>query len=245
MTLDRPTMEERYTRAVNASSLVLKERTQSACDLLIAAGKVSDPLAISLYRLSVEFDEARSDARLARRNDSDTRQEAKAAGKRGAKKAQAALIEKAEDDAKVARAFVLLRLKSLAGTKRDFGEWVDRWATERRFLHLGPVPLDLAGLKGWRERHASRQLILGKLTGRVLDVVIDPLCPPCEGRTFTGGYDGKPMMVCTQCKNSPGRRSTKDLGHTEAENAFCAFLLAKCERMLSEVEQEMKALLKA
>lgn len=243
MTLDRPTMEERYTRAVNATSLVLKERTQSACDILIAAGK-SDPLAISLYRLSVEFDEARSDARLAWRNDEHTRRAAKDAGKRGAKKAQGELIAQAEANATMARAFVMLRLKSLASTKQQFGEWVDRWATERRFLHLGSVPLDLAGLKAWRERYAARQAIIGKLAGRVLDVLLDPLCPPCEGRAFTGGYDGKAVLVCRQCKGTPGRRTTDDLGNSPEQNAFCEFLLSKCERMLSEVEQEMKALLR-
>jgi hypothetical protein len=86
---------------------------------------------------------------------------------------------------------------------------------------------------------------LRKLTGRVLDVFLDPNCDKCEGRGMGGGgmaEDPGPVFICTHCKGSGKRRGA--LGRTAPERFFAAHLLALMERAADHAEQEMRRRLK-
>jgi hypothetical protein len=74
-----------------------------------------------------------------------------------------------------------------------------------------------------------------KLVGRVLDLVLDPLCPVCCGVGSFGGY-GKVKTLCGKCKGSTRRRI--DFGGIE-QQVFGAWMLADIERKLSRVDQLM------
>lgn len=54
--IDKPTMPERYARAMESSHLEMSNERAGDVDLLIAAGWVKEGLGTMLYRLRVEFD---------------------------------------------------------------------------------------------------------------------------------------------------------------------------------------------
>ena len=241
---EAPTQQERYLCATNSKRLIVIERRETDVDLLIAAGWAGSPLAADLYRLIARFDEARGEVRQAGAAHDSTLAAAKVASRRGAKQKSETLKLRAEDEAKIARAFIMIKLGGLAETKEAFGQYVFRLAAQRRFMDVGAPPPDLSALKLWRERLRARARILFMLSGRMLDVLIDPICPSCNGRGETGGYDGKIQALCRQCRRSDvvGRRVTKELGNTPQENAFCDHVLGCCERMLDEMDAEMRRL---
>ena len=64
---DRPSVDERYARAIESSHLEVLP-TRCSVDYLIAAGWIRDGLGASLYRLRTEFDAVRGEQRLAAGN---------------------------------------------------------------------------------------------------------------------------------------------------------------------------------
>ena len=120
---------------------------------------------------------------------------------------------------------VLMQMRTLKTVKEHVGNLARQQAIVLRF-HPNPDAL-------------------AKLTGRVLNVFLDPNCWSCEGRGFTGGGQAQepgPMVLCTPCKGS-GRRNAS-LGRNEAERVFAAHLLALLEKSVDHAEHEMRRRLK-
>lgn len=238
-------------------------------------GHVSRPQTIGpmLFRLMVEYDEVRGQRAIARRNydSANTHENARAVAsdavtreanrrqrlgesKMTPEELQACMVKAAEDmrdqiahNAKMAHAFVLMRMQSLASTKQAFGEWAMQMAIRRRFMDVGPMPVvdpEKSGLvAAWRKGKAEQQRVVLALAGRVLDLILDPNCYRCEGRGFNGGYDRSPQKICNDMRKGgcggSGRRSTK-IGKTKEEDDFAGYLLMEVDIMLGRVTREMK-----
>lgn len=67
-TEDKPTLAERYGRAINSSDLRVRELRQSDADVLIAAGWTRE-LGTLLYRLAAEYDQVKGDVLKTAAND--------------------------------------------------------------------------------------------------------------------------------------------------------------------------------
>ena len=67
-TTEKPSIGERYRRAINSSDLRVRERIQGDSDILMAAGWTSG-LGTMLYRLGGEFDEVKGDILKTAAND--------------------------------------------------------------------------------------------------------------------------------------------------------------------------------
>lgn len=124
-------------------------------------------------------------------------------------------IDQAAND-ETARLLILMRLKSLASTREAVGRFARQLAETRL---PGTAPKDV-----------------NALVAKVLDVFLSPLCGPCKGRGFTGGY-GVPQVWCTRCARS-GRRQVS-FGKSDLERLFCAELLATLERKLAALDAKM------
>lgn len=99
---------------------------------------------------------------------------------------------------------------------------------------VGDLSAKQAAVTGFRSRH------LLAITGRVLDVFLDPLCHHCEGRGFNGGGRHEqtgPPALCRPCGGSGHRAGA--IGHTDAERAFSRHMLALLERSATRAEGEM------
>jgi hypothetical protein len=239
----------------------------------LRTGRSPSTVGALLFRLMAEYDEVRGQRAVARRNfeASDTREHARAVaadavtreGNRRQRvgevqmtpeELQACMVKAAEGmrdqmahDARMAHAFVLMRLQSLATTKAAFSEWALLMANRRRFLDVGPMPLvdpDKSGLvTAWRKGKDTQRRVVLALAGRVLDLTLDPNCYRCEGRGFNGGYDHSPQKICGDrrkggCGGS-GKRST-EIGKSKEEDDFAAYLLMEIDIMLGRVTREMK-----
>jgi hypothetical protein len=252
--IEPTTIEERYSRATHTSHLEVITRKQGDADVLMAAAFASKSthdrydmrIGAKLFRLISEFDEARSDARLARRNSIRKLAEAKEASKSKRKTAAEdaeALRAQETHDAKMAKAFILLRLKSLADTREAFGRWVMMWAVKRNFMPFGAMPTDVLLMPAWREQFVRRETAVMGLAGKMLDVIIDPLCPHCDGRAFTGGYSGTPQVKCRECckpaNPAHGRRDKLPIGLSAEQHQFSGYLMAEVEKLLRAVEADM------
>lgn len=99
---------------------------------------------------------------------------------------------------------------------------------------VGDLAAKQAVVTGFRSRH------LLAITGRVLDVFLDPLCHHCEGRGFNGGGRHEqtgPPVLCRPCGGSAHRSGA--IGHNEAERDFARHMLALLERSATRAEGEM------
>lgn len=254
MTDDRATIKERYTRALNASRLVLAERPGDV-DLLIAAGWIKEGLATQLYRLMAEFDTARGDLRVAQQEQkrlADERERAKDARAdaerqaarewkredlgphRGAGHDEVAataarlvdgLAQRAEDAALQARAFAMLQLKTLGDTKQAVWRYADQAATRKGLVALTPQGV-------------------ATIVGKVLEAMLDPLCPGCQGSGKVGVFPnqhlhtGKGPAFC----GGSGRRKV-ELAPDAVGELFGRWLLADLERKAARVDQLMRQFL--
>jgi hypothetical protein len=115
---------------------------------------------------------------------------------------------------------VLMSLNSLHTTKEALGNHAIRQATRRRFMRPDNE-VDI-------------------ITGKVLEHWLSPNCHHCSGRGFSGGFDG-PKILCTKCQGS-GKRTLHF--KTEAESDFGRWLLSDMERMMANVETEMRRFLR-
>jgi hypothetical protein len=254
---------------MGTSHLEMSTLRRGDVDLIIAAGLVKETMGTMLYRLMAEYDNARGDCSLARRNSDASAARAKAElslrmaaeehrrRRRGDPDlspldAQALVVElakaireQAKHETQMAHAFVLLKLKSLPEVKQRFGAWSMSIAQRVGFMECGPMPKTDpdkdAAFHAWRERVRDRLTIVNALSGRVLDALLDPTCHECQGRGFSGGYDGSPQILCTRrqgCGGS-GRRKTT-LGKNPAQHDFALYLFDESSMMLTEVERQMR-----
>jgi hypothetical protein len=134
-------------------------------------------------------------------------------------------------------AFILMKLKSLSGTKAQVAGWALEQASRRNFMPLPSMPAKVEDIKAWREEVDDRTKVVMVLSGRVIEAFLDAQCYRCTGRGFSGGF-GTPQIICRGCSGS-GRRAG-NLGRTEDERAFAAHLLSAMERMLARVERQMR-----
>lgn len=235
------------------------------------------PLSSLLLRLMAEYDEVRGPRAVARRNfeAADTRENARAfaadivarEGNRRRRvgeaqmtpdelrecmvKAAEAQRDQTAHNAKMAHAFVLMRLQSLASTKQAFGEWAMSMAIRRRFMDVGPLPVvdpeKSSLVAAWRKGKAEQFRVVAALAGRILDLVLDPNCYRCEGRGFNGGYSQNPQRICNDLRKGgcggSGRRSTQ-IGKSKEEDDFAAYLLTEIDIMLGRQTREMNAKLR-
>lgn len=121
---------------------------------------------------------------------------------------------------------ILSRMRSLVPATLALGRHACVQATKRKFMQPDEVVL--------------------KVTGRVLDVWLDGLCSPCEGRGFTGGgrhEQSGPQILCRACKGTGHRRH--NLGKTPAEVEFAGFLLADMQERMTGVETMMRRFLRS
>jgi hypothetical protein len=239
-TEDRPSVQETYQRATQSSNLKpTRCGVRGDLDVVGAAAFVPESLGMLLFRLVGEYDRARGEkalyeAEAARLYDAQ-RQAAKVldalrqAGKKDTEafdKAQAlhkSLGDEARREIVTGRAMVLLQLTSLASAK----QWIGELAVSLASAY--PVPFDITDLM--------------HLTGRVLDVFLDPTCPPCEGRGFNGGaHRGERQMICRVCHGSGHRRD--DVGHTPEERHLASRMLIELSRRMTDAEKCLRAALR-
>lgn len=224
---DRPTPGEQYSRATGATNLSVghSDGAKVAVDYLGAAAWAGNAMGHALFRLRCEYEEARSEHVAAEKSLRDREAVAAKLRKAGSEKlnAQAKAIEElAKADAVAARAFILMRLKTLHQVKERMGQLAVWLATKRRFMKPNRVALQLAG--------------------RALDVWLDELCRSCDGTGHRGGYSGETQTICRACGGTGKRRFA--IGHDDAERQFAGLLLSEMDRAVSEFEAAMKTGLK-
>jgi hypothetical protein len=244
----RPTLAERYSRAVRSTRLVVEERTQSDADLLIAAGLIGRThdasgrllrsseaayriqLAVALYRLAAEYDIARGNHGIAQAEYLRIGQAACAEERRGkpgtderedGKKNARALRQAAAAQAMSARAMTLMHLKSLSSTRDHLGAYAQVRATRLRLM--------------------KPDVAVNALVGRTLEAWLDPLCHPCGGTGKIGAFGG-PQPMCRACSGT-GRRA-ETVGADAEERQFAAGLLAEMDQMVSDVEYGVRQMLR-
>lgn len=80
------------------------------------------------------------------------------------------------------------------------------------------------------------------LVVQVLQVWLDKLCYPCDGRGFSGGY-GKARVMCSKCGGTGSRRNSK-LGQTPAEHIFGLWLLgmmdSRCSGSMKQISRKTR-----
>lgn len=220
---DRPTPGEQYSRAMGATNLSVghSDGAKVAVDYLGAAAWAGNAMGHALFRLRSEYEEVRADHVAADKSLRERYAVAARLRKAGSSKldAQAQAIEElAISDATAARAFILLRLKSLHEVKEMLGGWALRLATKRRFMRSDQVALQIAG--------------------RALDAWLDELCRSCDGTGRHGGYSGETQTICRSCGGTAKRRFA--IGKDDAERHFAQVLLAEMDREVSAFEDGMK-----
>lgn len=237
---DRPLIDERYARAVEADSLEVSADRRGDVDLLIAAGWVRESLGTALYRLRTEFDQVRGALRITRdalpywdelRTVAD--REAAAALKRWHPPLRypdreiyeaRRMTDEAQAFATTALALTLNELKTLRDTRQALGRFAEKLAA--------------------RDHWDAAPTTITRVAGRVLELWLDPKCPRCEGRGYNGGFTA-PMELCQLpphgCGGS-GRRSA-ELWNTVRGEQFGRHLLAEIERKCDIVDGLMRAYL--
>lgn len=229
-TEDRPTLEERYSRAMSTSHLEVKDRPGDV-DMLIAAGWCKETLGTMLYRLRSEFDAVKggehavASAELDRIDRMIEKCRDDFQHHRHPKQFLRVEIEQLEAAAKrtalTSRALILARMKSLDPTKQALARWAVVQATKLTFM--------------------KDDVAVCRLAGRVLEAFLDPVCGSCRGRRFHGGY-GTPRMICRACSGTGERRV--HIGVDGEERQFAGRLLALMDGMLATVNQQMRAFLR-
>jgi hypothetical protein len=235
--------EERYSRATRSSHLKMKDNAVGDVDVLTAAG-MSDSLGTRLMRLRTEFDGVRRAQMVAQGNHSTASRAADAARRpvikekgqedrkptleempealQAARELSKAMHEKAKADALTAHLLILIELKSLFAAKQALGRFAWNYVESRKAeVSVGEVET---------------------IVGAVLDAWLDRLCHRCDGRGFTGGYDG-PTIRCRTCRESGNRRqgvfSDRLVGQTLAER-----LLIAMDRKCEEADRQMRVLMR-
>lgn len=228
----RASVAERYSGAIGASHLHVVADRSGDVDLLVAAGWLTDGVGSALYRLMSEFDCVRGAHRMAHRVYREavhiaTKIEAEyraAPDADGA--AQRLVIAKtirtnAESAATSSQIMVLSALKSMQSTR----EAVHGFA------------LAMAPRQGVHEDDAT----VRGIAGQALMHWLDPMCHPCDGRGFTGGF-GTPMVFCETCKGTG--RTRPDFHQKLRLHEFGRWLQCEMDRKTENVERTMQRYLR-
>lgn len=213
---DRPSLQERYGNATRSSHLEVKP-TRCSVDYLIAAGWTDDNLGVRLFRLRDEYDSIRAEHRMAEAN---LKAEVVAAWK-AKPEDKTTMIEEAARAALIARALIMVRLKTLEPARSA----------------LYGFALATAVRSGFPRKNRDNDGIVRMIVGRCLDAWLDPLCHDCDGRGFNGS-PGSPMVICTSC-NGSGRRHVR-LAHDESGHEFGSRIMAEMDRKTARVASMMQ-----
>lgn len=214
----KPTLDEKYARAINATDLRMVDGRTGSADLLAAFG-LSASLGALLQRLRQEFDSVKGEHGLAETESLRMRALIDAKSKESHREmmrmdkgpTKAALYAReadwlraeADGASATALALVMMHLKSLRETKNALAEFALVMATRRR--HMIP----------------DREVIA--LTGHALVAWLDPRCRKCNGSKVVGGYNGKTEIMCRACGGTGN--AEQNLGQNDAQKKFCADLL--------------------
>lgn len=228
---ERPTIPERYGVAIGQGSTRVTSRA-SAGDVVLAAAWQKHAVGALLLRLVAEYDSVRGEleraGKIARRAIDQAREllrkgetlkraaalEARAPTRwlmeeRAAEAIEAAnaIQRRTPDEIRSARAFILIELQSL------------REARE----HVATLAWMMS------KRHGIDGVAAVRLSGRVLETYLDPICHFCDGVGRTGsGYLGEIGKVCRHCLSVGQRRDV--IGNSPAETTFSAVLFGELQR---------------
>ncbi len=218
---------DKYARSITSSHLEVSEFAGDI-DSLIASGWVRESLATLLWRLRVEFDavDARDIAPLPEMAPPDRLdgEETRLKEWRAAEKER--IAKDFKDRTTMARALALVHLQSLSPAKEALGRFVMAMAT-RQSLALTP----------------EEEL---RLSGRILNAFLDPLCKVCDGVRFktVPGTGRLSAMPCDACSGS-GRARIKYTGNPDAvEIQFTNDVLGELDRKIEFVAKVMKRFLR-
>lgn len=251
--------ETRYLRATHSSHLEVEADKPGDVDSIIAAG-LAETMGILLTRLRGEWDAAAGDTHLYKRAQAewvrlsrDAAAKAKQATDAAERLKKGRQVAKSEDLARMARDIDRHEAEAkrqAAESVRFLGE-ADREINTSRALilmnlrSLEPAKQNLFAFAVRQAPHkacSSTPEALGKLVGQVLDVWLDKLCHPCEGRGFNGGY-GKARVMCPKCGGTGSRRNSR-LGANAAEHAFGLWLLncmdSRCNGSMKTVQRKTR-----
>jgi hypothetical protein len=246
-------VQETYQRATQSSNLKpTRCGVRGDLDVVGAAAFVPESLGMLLFRLVGEYDRARGEKALyeieaARLYQLLPQMRRQLEAAKSAVEAQhdekhnahviamqtrhvvkltreiAWTADEAKRETTTGRAMVLLQLTSLHSAKQLVGELAVRIASTYTITFDHKVLMHLAG--------------------RVLDVFLDPKCPQCTGRMFSGGsHRGEMKVICRGCKGSGHRRD--DLGHTEMERHLASRILVELSRKVGYAEKCLRAALR-
>lgn len=237
-----PSVTERYNVAVGQGSTRIGARGSSG-DVVLAAALQRNRMGAMLLRLQAEYDAARAEleqaGHIAPRNydqasallaqaKSLLKQATRAESPRErwrleaqadvASREAAAIKRRTPHEIVSARAFILLKLKTIREAK----------------LHVGALALRMAA----KPHHSVTEDAALKLAGRALDVFLDPLCHNCDGTGRIGNtYAGEAEKACPVCKGSTHRRDV--LGNSIRETTFAAVLLGELQRKAAAASRGM------
>ena len=226
-------MAERYAGAIGASNLRVHPHKAGSVDLILAAAMHKSGLNTKLARTGAEFDTVRGE--LERAGHIASAQERKAVrlakvsfkgtaanGYRDAIDGPSlahAIREQAIAEAVSARCLIMMQLRTLQPTKDALGAYAILAATKRRFM-------------------APNEVVL-KITGKVIEAWLDPLCHECDGTGYVAsGYRGQVTKECRPCKGS-GQSRSANAGRGSDEQRFAASLLADIQRCIEDFQADL------
>jgi hypothetical protein len=182
---DKPGIDERYSSATHASSLVVQERTSGPGDVLMAAAWSKSRTGAALMRLHSEWDGVEKPRavlpqaieRMAETLAKESGQWKGAVTKEFRSEARYVAAKWLEHEHKI----LLGKLKTLPEVRGALTDWCERQG------YKNPVEKAMIALIWW----------------------LDPICPTCHGRKFETIKDTPVLSgrLCPECKGS-GLRSS-------------------------------------
>lgn len=235
MTLDRPSTQERYGRALSSTHLEIEPERTGAVDFLIAAGWSQESLGTMLYRVMAEFDAIRGESlqsnaalRLAHRQAVELRHQL--------------AREQSKADADLAECLALSALRDEILQVANRAARSDRLLLLNRLQSLRPAVIALAAYaigQATRQRFMRPDDDVLALCAGVMDPWLDPICPACEGRGFNGGHL-KPRVMCTACAGSRLRMVRLGFDARDREgHEFGRYLLARMDAKTEKVGRDI------
>jgi hypothetical protein len=256
--LEPKTTEERYGAAIGADDLTLSP-SRCSVDYLISAGWVKDGLGAALFRLRTEWDATKAELRLGGEAARDGYRQSEIFAKLAAQGQQRAAqdfaaiemadpCKRAEAQELASAAYQHARLKAKAALDATLS--VEHAAITARALimtHMNSLGsakdalYEFAVAFGARSRFYDAREVRA-VAARALQLWLDPNCPHCDGRGFTGGFR-EAVRWCHECDKSgkrvQGRRGFR-LHRSETGHQFGRALLVEMDRKCDKVERDMR-----